>query len=104
MVHAPHSMPVNVITFTFTFNSFSKSGWGAISLLLRNHAFYRRVAAWDAPTMLSGAFCDWMVAGGSKSKDMWNMMEQFGASATECTPVHQPTCTCSQAVHWWSGQ
>ena len=60
-------------------------------MLLRSHAFYRRVAAWDAPTMLSGAFCDWMVAGGSKSKDMWNMMEQFGASATECTPVHLPT-------------
>jgi hypothetical protein len=31
---------------------FSKSGWGAISLILRNPDFFGYAAAWDAPMML----------------------------------------------------
>lgn len=31
---------------------FSKSGWGAFSLLLRNPGLFGRAAAWDAPLML----------------------------------------------------
>jgi hypothetical protein len=36
---------------------FSKSGWGAVSLLLRNPDFYGFAASWDAPLMLAEA--DW---------------------------------------------
>ncbi|MDA0589649.1 MAG: alpha/beta hydrolase-fold protein [Planctomycetota bacterium] len=32
---------------------FSKSGWGAFSLLLRNPETFARAAAWDAPLMMS---------------------------------------------------
>lgn len=31
---------------------FSKSGWGAFSLILRNHDFFGYAAAWDTPWML----------------------------------------------------
>lgn len=31
---------------------FSKSGWGAVAMVLRNPDFYGRAAAWDAPLML----------------------------------------------------
>ena len=60
---------------------FSKSGWGAMSLLLADAASaagsaavgevrsgrtatYRRAAVWDAPSMLSLDFCKWMQAPG----------------------------------------
>lgn len=33
---------------------FSKSGWGAWSLLLRHHDLLGRAAAWDAPLMMKG--------------------------------------------------
>lgn len=33
---------------------FSKSGWGAFSLLLRHPAIFARAAAWDAPLMMEG--------------------------------------------------
>jgi hypothetical protein len=33
---------------------FSKSGWGAWSLLLRNPELFGRAAAWDAPLMMEG--------------------------------------------------
>lgn len=36
---------------------FSKSGWGAFTLLLRNPGFYGYAASWDAPLMLEGE--DW---------------------------------------------
>ena len=36
---------------------FSKSGWGAVSLLLRNPDFFGRAAAWDAPLALADE--DW---------------------------------------------
>lgn len=31
---------------------FSKSGWGALSLILRNPDFFEKAAAWDAPVLL----------------------------------------------------
>lgn len=38
---------------------FSKSGWGACTLLMRNPNVFGYAAAWDAPFMLSGDGDDW---------------------------------------------
>ena len=43
---------------------FSKSGWGAFTLILRNPDFFGYAAAWDAPLMLEERW--------------WRMVEQFG--------------------------
>ena len=75
---------------------FSKSGWGALSLLFNAPAFYRRVAAWDAPSMLSLAFCRWMVtAQKCKGGCLWDMMTNIGdcEAWARCSPhelVAQP--------------
>ena len=45
---------------------FSKSGWGAFSLLLRNGEVFGKAAAWDAPLM-------------AERPDKWNMADVFGA-------------------------
>ena len=77
---------------------FSKSGWGAFSLLARNPAVFERAALWDAPTMLSGDFCDWLstsrsvldssgpdtdplAAAAAAGKDLWDMLAVFGSCA-----------------------
>ena len=57
---------------------FSKSGWGTTSLLLTHPTTYRHGAAWDAPSMLSGAFCDWTQARGHTAAP-WGMMPEFGS-------------------------
>ena len=44
---------------------FSKSGWGAFTLILRNPDFFGYAAAWDAPLMLEERW--------------WRMVEQFGS-------------------------
>jgi hypothetical protein len=38
---------------------FSKSGWGAVSLLLRDPDFYGSACAWDAPLMMTEADLKW---------------------------------------------
>jgi len=54
---------------------FSKSGWGSLSLLLRNPKVYHKASIWDAPSMLSGDYCKYLTA---KDTDLWDMMNQFG--------------------------
>ena len=72
---------------------FSKSGWGAFSLIARNPQVFDRAAVWDAPTMLGAAFCNWLVAAdgtpvasslaaAAAVEDLWDMMEVFGDCAT----------------------
>ncbi len=38
---------------------FSKSGWGAVSLLLRDPAFFGAACSWDAPLMMTEADLKW---------------------------------------------
>jgi len=38
---------------------FSKSGWGAVSLLLRNPDFFGKACAWDAPLMMTEQDLKW---------------------------------------------
>jgi hypothetical protein len=46
---------------------FSKSGWGALSMILRNPAFWGYAAAWDAPLMMVNYH--------------WNVVDDFGTAA-----------------------
>mgnify|MGYP006294027651 CR=1 FL=1 len=57
---------------------FSKSGWGAVSLLLRDPAFFGAACSWDAPLMMTEADLRW----GSR--------HHFGAAeqARPYVPVH----------------
>lgn len=50
---------------------FSKSGWGAYSLLLRHPEFFGRAAAWDAPLMMDSP-------GKYGSGDIFGSKENFG--------------------------
>lgn len=68
---------------------FSKSGWGALSLLLSNSSVYHRAAIWDAPTMLSLNFCQWMLERCNVSTGcLWDMMSDIGDcnAWAECAP------------------
>ena len=58
---------------------FSKSGWGAFSLIARNPTMFHRAALWDSPTMLGFDFCMWLHGGGG---DMWGMLANFGDCRT----------------------
>eukprot|EP01050_Picozoa_sp_SAG11_P020706 SAG11_NODE_3539_length_2381_cov_2.118755_1_plen_375_part_00 len=75
---------------------FSKSGWGAFSLIARNPTRFHRAALWDTPSMLSGEFCSWLtadlvdgearpqrlgLAGHGKPHDLWDMLVVFGDCA-----------------------
>jgi S-formylglutathione hydrolase FrmB len=68
---------------------FSKSGWGAFSLLARNPDRFDRAALWDAPTMLGASFCEWLTGSAatphpdtttfrSETHDLWGMLGVFG--------------------------
>jgi len=64
---------------------FSKSGWGAFTLLLRNPEFFGYAASWDAPLMLEECW--------------WRMAEQFGSD--ESFQRHRPASLFqTQARHF----
>ncbi|MFH1743331.1 MAG: alpha/beta hydrolase-fold protein, partial [bacterium] len=56
---------------------FSKSGWGAFTLILRNPNFFGYAVSWDAPLMLN----EWVPA--------WGMDRAFGTQ--ECFARHRPS-------------
>ena len=56
---------------------FSKSGWGAFTLLLRNPEVFGYAAAWDTPFMFDGTDADWGKIGISKN---FGMRENFQKS------------------------
>jgi hypothetical protein len=79
---------------------FSKSGWGALSLLLSNTSVYRKVAAWDAPSMLSVEFCDWMLGQCNATTGcLWDMMANIGdcKAWASCAP-HSLVPSASSAL------
>lgn len=82
---------------------FSKSGWGAFSLIARNPTVFHRAALWDAPTMLSAEFCQWLQG------DMWGMMANFGDCQTwkANSPVELVRAGAGAAISgrlWLGGQ
>lgn len=44
---------------------FSKSGWGAFSLILRSPEFFGYAAAWDSPMLLRDSWQDWFMPYGT---------------------------------------
>ncbi len=56
---------------------FSKSGWGACTLLLRNPRVFGYAAAWDAPFMLNGSGKDWGPMGLKKNMGTKKQMMSY---------------------------
>lgn len=62
---------------------FSKSGWGAFTLLLRHPETFERAAAWDAPMMMkkSGRFGSGPVFGSQKNFEKYQVSELLKKTA-----------------------
>jgi len=56
---------------------FSKSGWGAFTLLMRHRDVFGYAAAWDAPFMIDGKAKNWGPMGLSKVMGTSEQMQQF---------------------------
>ena len=56
---------------------FSKSGWGAFTLLVRNPKLFGYAAAWDVPFMIDGRAKDWGPMGLSRVMGTPEQMQEF---------------------------
>jgi predicted alpha/beta superfamily hydrolase len=70
---------------------FSKSGWGAWSLLLRNPKMFSRAAAWDAPMMMTqiGKYGNRPIFGTQKNFERYQISRLLSDTASRLSDQHR---------------
>ena len=79
---------------------FSKAGWSVISALLRHPSVFWQAASWDAPLMIGGDFCEWLV--NVANTDCWGLRASF--LTCEAMRAHAPIDLLRAGGGVWAGE